>query len=293
MIILRPFVVDDDCLIYTNVAESPYPDYSDSAAYQKGDLVKYERTLYECLADSATGKHPTDTSVWLVTGTDPKYAPFDGKVGTVASANDQIVYEFRHTRLVGAVALFGLGADSVTVSCESASAGEVYSKTFGLHKGFFNAYDYCFAESERKETLYVSDLPNYLDQTIRIEIQKTGGEAQVGNISIGSPVQLGQTKFGMSFGIQDFSTKSTSEFGITTLIKRDYVDALSASFVVDTARVSSVKSILAASRSEPVCFVPNSTDDEQIVYGYFEDFSIDLSNAVESVCSIEIRGLIA
>ena len=135
------------------------------------------------------------------------------------------------------------------------------------------------------------DLPSRADMTITIE---TGDDnPQIGALIIGNFVELGDVGYGVSAGIEDYSNIITDDFGVSTLVQRDYVKRVSYPITVPNYGIRRAYSTLAALRATPAVFI--GSDDYRYtpftVYGIVENFELALSFATYSVINVDVRGI--
>jgi hypothetical protein len=106
---------------------------------------------------------------------------------------------------------------------------------------------------------------------------------------------LGDTEFGATAGITDYSRKETDDFGVTTFVRRAFSKRMSARAMVPTAQVGKLQRALADLRATPCVWV--GADDMTmyaplVVFGFYRDFSINVAYPTRSYCSFEVEGLI-
>jgi hypothetical protein len=136
--------------------------------------------------------------------------------------------------------------------------------------------------------------------TIRVRTPISSGisggatKAAIGEIVVGKTVDLGQTQYGVSTSITDYSKKNTDDFGNTTFVKRAFSKKLSARMLLDKSAYNTAVQAFYDLRASPTSWI--ATDDESynkgaIIYGYYKDFSMDISYPTMCACSLEIEGL--
>ena len=111
---------------------------------------------------------------------------------------------------------------------------------------------------------------------------------------VGDLVTLGKTEYGASAGIIDYSIKQTDEFGTTTFVKRAFSKRLNASFNIENSNLNRVQSYLYTLRATPAVWIASGEarfEETLIVYGFYKDFSTEISYPTFSKCNIEIESL--
>lgn len=306
MKIIPPITVTDAKLTASNVPETDYTEWSSVTAYTTGQNCMVSdagvHKNYEALTGS-TNKYPPDNPTeWLDIGPTNRWAMFDGKVGTYTESaaawpvgvGNGIQVEILPGEIVNSVALLEVYAESVTVEVDDPTDGVVYTQTVNLVDNDIigDLYDYFFTPIERLQTLLLTDLPAYGTATIRISIDKSAGNAKCGQLIAGQQQQIGDLLYGAGVGILDFSRKDTDEFGIVTIIERDYSRRASFDVSIPAARTDYILRLLARYRAAAVLWVGAEHRPSAILYGYYRDFNIVLSNPVFSDVTIEVEGLV-
>jgi hypothetical protein len=118
---------------------------------------------------------------------------------------------------------------------------------------------------------------------------------EVGKCVVGTSIDIGKTQYGASIGIIDYSTKTTDAFGNTTFVKRAFAKKLNARLLLDKSVFNTVVQTFYDVRSTPAAWI--ATDDTAyskgaLIYGYYKDFSVDISYPTMNSCSLEVEGLI-
>lgn len=94
-----------------------------------------------------------------------------------------------------------------------------------------------------------------------------------------------------TIGITDYSRRETDDFGVTTVVKRNFSRTLQLRFSLDTADVDAVEQQIADVRATPVQWVADDRFAWLDFSGFFKDFSIDVQAGAKSLCSLTIEGL--
>ena len=138
----------------------------------------------------------------------------------------------------------------------------------------------------------MTDLPPYGDAHITVVLTGTG-TVECGICLAGTFYTLGDTQYGASVGIIDYSRKETDAFGVTTFVRRAYSKRMSAKLMLDNVQMNKVQRVLADLRATPCAWI--GADDVTYaplqVYGFYKDFSIEVAYPTASYCSLEVEGL--
>jgi len=283
-------------LTASNVASDDAPEYASGTSYSQGDQVIVLGTtqrLYEAL-QSTTGDFPPDNpSIWNDLGAINRWKMFDGGTFTQTSNADSIEVSLEPGAIVNSFSLFNIEASEAQVVVTDPLEGEVFNKTYSLvdKTNIVSWYAYFFEPILLSETLTDLSLPSYGNATIDITLTNTGNIARCGLAVLGQEADLGTTIFGTSVGIRDFSRKEADQFGNFTVVERRFFRLVDYDARVETAKVQFVQSTLNSRRALPTVYIGNVDNPETIVYGYYRDFDIVLSNPAFSNATIEVEGL--
>ena len=202
-------------------------------------------------------------------------------------------YVLQSPSVVNSLALINIDCAEVTVTVEDATEGVVYDETFSLisDSGIQDWYAYFFEPIVRDDRLAILDLPPYANADITVTFTDTG-TAKCGELIIGQFADLGFSQHGASYSIIDYSTKTTDSQGRVTITDGPYANKLDVDVILDTAVFGTVRNTLADLRTTPCAWIAEENNRNSIVYGYYREFDIILSNPTTSRCSLEIEGLV-
>ncbi len=300
MRVIKPIVIGEAQLVSSNVPETDYPAWAAATAYTKGQRVILAHVVYEALVDVPAGVKPGEEVVtaeapakWLEVGATNRWRMFDNKVESLTTNPGSVEVTIRPGAVVNSLALFNLKGRSVTVSMVDPLEGEVYRKEVSLvDAGVTNWYDWFFEPIGVRTDLVVLDMPAYGSANLVITVDAGAEQAAVGHVVIGSRQQIGTALYGTSVGINDYSRKTTDEFGNTVVVRRSYSNRAEFDVSLDTAAVTRVHRLLADLRATPVVWIGEETYEATILFGYYRDFSIVFSGPSVSDCSITVEAII-
>ena len=297
---IEPLTITDSLFVSSNLTEDDYAAWSAGTTYALGNrvIVVSVHKVYESAANSNIGNDPTtDTTgtYWIEVGATNKWKAFDQHISDPATNPDTIQYVISSgTGVVNSLAFFGLSADTVQIQVV-ASAVEVYNATFELldTSTIVDWYTYFFEpDLLRLQELLVVDLPAYTGATITVTITDTGQTVQVGQVVLGNLVVLGRTGYGSSIGIEDYSRKERDTFGNPVIIERAFAQKANYEVSILTADARRVQKFLSDYRATPIVWIGNQDPTYGlIVYGFYTQFSINLSTYSTSYSTIEVEGL--
>lgn len=302
MRIIRPVDTPCDNILASNVTQD-VPDWVSTTTYAKGDLVVYQdcQTVYESLTNSNTGNIPPDSPLeWLAIGASNYYALFDGKNGTQTENLESISYTVSFDQVVNSIALINLDK-ATTVQFEAWTSDQDYTVDTPTFDETVNLRDYGVSDFYEYWTYTVKERKNYtsfdfgtvIGGTGRMTLSGATGETvKVGSLVYGNQFYIGKSLWGAGFGIKDYSTKETDEFGNYRIVEREFKDRITVEVLLENNHDSQpVKDVLSQYRARPLLW--SASDKYQVVttYGYYTRFDGLLETPAGTKLNLEIQGL--
>jgi hypothetical protein len=249
-------------------------------------LVAATHRLYNSLKNGNVGYVPGGTgneTWWQDWGATERWRAFDGVVGVQATGTDTITYEL-DPGPVDSVSLHNLEADNVTVTMTDVGGAGA---------------PVVWHEHTLTDGLFVSDIAKtdfpltYTTPHLVIVIDYTGFTPLVGEIVVGQKETIGDTQYNASVGIIDYSVKEVDTFGNYTVLERAYSKRMTADAVIENTALDEIYNILAENRAKACVWVGTTAGyASMIIYGFYKDFSIEIPYPTNSICSLEIEGLV-
>lgn len=305
MKLIRPETVTDSVLQSSTVAETDEAEWASGTTYALNDLVMVTGTgggaatathkIYQSAQGSNTGNDPTidDGTYWTEVSSTNRFKMFDSIVQdqTVKAGGFEVVLQ--SAAVINSVGFVNVDTASITVQVDDATEGTVYNQTFNMvsDSGIQDWYAYFFEPIVRDDRLAVTDLPPYAGADITITFTDTG-TAKCGVCVIGSFANLGLSQHGMNLSIIDYSTKTTDSTGRVTITPGAYSDIMEVDVVLDTSAFKQAKDVLTDVRTTPCVWIAEDDNRGSIIFGYYREFDIILTNPTLSRCALEIEGLI-
>jgi len=303
MKLIRPTEIPENDLTATeavltasNVAADDASEWSSGTSYNTSDQVivlGVHQRLYEAL-QSTTGDFPPDNpTVWNDLGAINRWKMFDGGSNTQTVNPDTIEVTLEPDGINNAFSLFNLLGSEAEVTVTDDVEGVVFNKTYNLidNSSVDSWYAYFFEPIVFIRQLADITLPSYKGAQIDITVTNIGDQAKCGLAIIGQQADIGTTVFGTSVGIRDFSRKEVDNFGNSTVVERRFFRLVDYDIRIDTDKVDFVQKVLSDRRATPTVYIGTVDNPETIVYGYYRDFDIVLSNPAFSNATIEVEGL--
>jgi hypothetical protein len=294
MKVIQPITIDATRLISSSVPETDYAAYAAGTNYAVGARVIYQHVIYESVQTPNTGHTPgTDALYWANIAPTNRWLMFDQEVSTATTAAAQIVVTVA-PGLADSIALLEISGALLNITVRDGAAGPiVYSHDHALDgSAVFDWQQYFYEPFIPIHDVTLTDLPLY--GSAQITVTLTGaGTVEIGSLIAGITFELGDTQYGASAGIIDYSRKDTNAAGVTTFVRRKFSKRMSAQLMVNNYALNNLHRILSDLRATPCVWIGTDAAgfEPLTVFGFYRDFSIDISYPTISLCNLEIEGL--
>ena len=278
-------------LTSSNAPIENYPTWDSSKSYSKGEQVIWKNHIWTSEVDSNSSEPGTDVN-WFDEGATNPYRCLDRYINTQTAMNDEtsLIMEFDVTN-VNAVVLLNLEAIKVIVSAYDINGNLVGTVEKSTIIGITNWGDYFFGTITYNNKVLIEG-PQLLKGKVTIEIQ--GSPAKLGVVLIGFLEDLGITLQGVKSSIDDYSKKKVDDNGNVYLQEGNYADRFEGKVLLNLGDFNKIKQKLTSLRGQAYYYTATKEDicRELDVYGFYENFEIDIQNPVKEECNLTIRGLI-
>ena len=298
MMLTPPQAVEGDVLVSTTVLEDDHAVWSAATTYAEGDRgrVNATHTVYQSLVAGNLNHNPTtDTEVefWIAVGPTNPYRMFDEAVQSQSTAPDMIEVVLAPEGIIDNLYLFNIDAAEARIQVEDDVEGVIYDQTFDLVSdvGIEDLYDYFFAPPRRMRDLPVEGLKPYADATITVTLSAPGETVGCGGLKIGQGIDLGLTQWGMQLGIRDYSKRNESEFGDITVTERAWSRWGKFNIWVEPGQTDAIIDYLAEFRATAVVWSGDPRYGASVIYGFFDDLTVEVQYRLKSAASLSIKGL--
>lgn len=250
--------------------------------------------LYESLLASNLANTPHKSpSYWLDIGNTNRWKCLDTEVASQTFQDATITYVIQTASVTDSLYLGNVNADSVTITARQSGGGAIVygPTTYALRAPVATFFEWCFAPIKNTTEFAVTDLPTYYNIEFTIVLTRTSATVMIGTLMTGLSKTLGVTLMGASFSINDYSVKSTDEFGNMQFTERAFSKRGTFQVMIDRADVDSVNSALSQYRATPIVYIGSEVYASGIIFGKFNSFNTTVTYDTYSMCNIEIEGL--
>lgn len=260
----------------------------------------YEYDFFEAL--TSTSDNPVDgflatPQTWKRLGKINKYSMFDLRQGTQSVFLNEIEITIRSTiEMLEALVILNVEAERVEVEITGDTEGQIYYTDISLidYSGLTDWYSFYFDPQIALNDYVFADIPAISDVDIRVRFYNTvlGNNVKVGELALGSVLNIGQTLLEPTISINDYSRKEFNDAtGTYDIEERTFQKVGSFTCIADTNRVSFIQRELAKIRATPTIFIGEATIGALIIFGFYKSFDIIVSNINTSTINIEVNGL--
>ncbi len=300
MKIIRPITITTAALTASNVPETDYAAWNSGTTYALAQRAIYisgnNHWIVESLQAGNINHVPTGLATdtwWLKIGNTNRWKMFDQAVNSQTSNLDSINDTVTLSGRADSVALLNISGASVQIQMTDTIDGLVYDQTYSLvsDSGINDWYRYFFEPIVRLTDFTIGDMPPYNNASINVVISDAGNTVLCGCCIFGLSQYLGATQYGMSLGITDYSVKQQDDFGNYTILERAYRRTSDMSLWVENNYIDQLVSALVTNRATPTVYIGADNLSSSIVYGFYKDFSVNVSYPDISLCTLSLEGL--
>lgn len=303
MKILDPITITDSILISSSVSEDDYPIWAPSTNYVMGDKRIRTEThrIYECVSDHlSTSVPPEDltgggTPLWADIAPTNRWAMFDNVIGTYTTATGEILVELAPGIIGGFNGMEFEGELLEVTMLDDAGGTEIYSFSKSLDgTQFFSVVEFLLAEFVQIPLVSLTDLPDMF-YNCRVIVRISGtSSVKCGLCQVGVIHDIGNFDYGLSLRNEDYSVKTVTSQGYTTLIPGLDRKLMEGNLIVPFEKFNQVERLLTSLKKRPATYIgADYTGYEPFtVFGFLKDFRPVLPKYENLICAIEIEGLI-
>ena len=241
-----------------------------------------------------TGVAPvTNPLYWVRADSTNRWRMHDNTLSSQTSNVTSIANVYQLVGRVNSVALLNISAYEVTVTMTDAVDGVVFNQTVSAvaDSAIDNWWSWYFDPIVRKTDIIITDMPNYANSSIAVTLTDTGSTALCGACVLGQMLDVGGTQYGMGLSIQDFSIIEADQWDNLSITERAFSRESTMLIWVEGTSVDALYNILAAYRARATVYIGSDDYGSSIVYGFFNDFNIEVAYPSVSLLSIQFKGL--
>lgn len=297
---ITPSIVNDNTLLSTNVAENDYPLWDGVTTYSIGDTRIYiapnTHWVVRSLANSNLNNVPsgldTDTK-WVKVSETNRWKMFDLKSTSQTVNPLEISVQIANTNIVDGLYIGNAVGSSVTITGLDRDNNTIYSANESLvdYSNVYDPWTYLFAPILYKNDLVITNLPLYAVTQYTATISNPGGDAKCGTLLFGKVTSFGNTNYGMTSGLLDYSVKRANEFGDFVLTERAYSKTLNIDVRTTKGQTDPFMAYAIRYRATPLVIVGSIDYTMSYVFGFFKDVKGIVDYPSHSLFSVEFEGL--
>lgn len=298
MKLIKPTIITDAMLTTAPAEPASGMTWNAGTSYVVDALVERTTThrRYKRKVAGITATVPeSDTTNWADIGPSNRWAMFDRKVGTITTTTSSLTAVFRPGSISGISLLELVGRQAVVTMKDAPAGTTVYSRTISLDGTIIGSiFDWFFTDYAQLTDFVLVDLPaQFTNCELTVAITATT-TVSCGVCAVGQVVDLGSTQYGVTVGIVDFSVKTVDTFGNIDVTQRSYSKRNSLKSITPKSDFNRIFRTLASLRATPCVYIGTEASgyEPMIVYGFYKEFSIDVSYPQHHLCNLEIEGLI-
>lgn len=308
MELIKPIPVTDAILTSSSIAEDDYTAWNSATAYVAGNrcILVATHKIYEAqvnntnklpssyLDDGDPDADPVVLDTWKEVSATNRWKMFDSKSRAASTATGTIAVVETPSELFNSLALLNITALDVNVTVTDPSAGVVYDYDVDMLdlSGVSDYYEWFFSPLARKNNVVLTDLPAYTGASLAVTLTDAGQPVSLGECIIGTIRDIGDTQYGTSAGIVDYSIKTFDDEGNATIEEKKYSKRMSYEVEIQTGRVDYIQKMMAELRTTPVVWIGSSIYESTLLYGFYKDFDISIDSSNLSSCNITVEELV-
>lgn len=302
MKVIIPIVINDTTLTSSNVPENDYAAWSSVTNYVIGDFVIVTtpnvHKIYQALTNNLN-KYPPSyltgaTPDWAEISATNRWKMFDKKAQSATSKATSIIVEITAGVIVNSLAAVNIAGDAANVTVTDPTDGIVYDHDVDLLdlSSVYDFWTWFFSPLANLTNFTLTDLPAFPAATVKLTVEKTTGNAEIGEAVLGSTFECGSTEYPIRIGIEDYSRKDIDDDGNAVITQGRYRNYMDIESLLQTNLVNGIKNVLTGLRGTPVMYIGAEDVTESIIYGFYQDFEITEDNLNTSKLSMEVVELI-
>jgi hypothetical protein len=298
--VVRPFAINDDTFVSSNVAETDFAAWNSGATYSVlGERVIVVgadiHRIYENInATGNTNKNPlTEPTFWVYVSMTNRWKMFDDSNTSQTVNADSINVKVDSVSRPNSVFLGNVVCTDIEIIQRDSLGNIVFQDTYQMYEntGIPSYFNWLFSQRQSKIDLFVADLLPYAGGSIEVTLNNLGQDVKCATMLIGYADGVGLTELGASISIQDFSVKRVNDFGDSEILERPFSREGDFNVFVENSNIDRLVNLLASRRATATLYVGSSTYACTYIYGFYDDFNNVIKYPEQSLLNIQIKGL--
>lgn len=269
MIVIPPVAITDTALATRSSIAEPdataagdgvgATEWASGTTYAADALVTrgvgFTHRVYKSGAGSNLGNVPENTlattpAKWVDVGPTNRWRMLRANANYRSSGASPLTVTLSPGVRVSALAIVGMGADSVTVQQKDSGGNVTYTYTKNLRlRNTLDWSDYFFGAFRFQTAILLLDIPLISSSSLTVTLTRASGAVTCGPIVYGTSVNLGPPALGATAGITDYSVISRDTFGNSTLLQRKSIPLTTQTTTVLATNVDLVRDTLTGLRA--------------------------------------------
>ena len=298
MKILVPITVTEGMLLSSSIAEDDAPAWAVGTTYAAGAQVIKAHKVWESAVASNLANDPEtdDGTKWLLVGPTRRWAAFDEKPSTKATATGSMTWTLQPGVWVTDLALISAAGGQARVRVIGSDGTSVlYDQTKalpGLAGASFHAWFFRDRGEPVDADLLFEGLPRRLTATIEVTVSGAGA-VSLGVLALGVIYAAGETLAGSNSDIIDYSKVTTDEFGVTVIKRRARARKTTYQVLIPTSDLPALRTLRERISSVPVVAIGATGDAMRaalLTYGLVRSMPIEIPGPTVTTYSLDMMG---
>lgn len=274
----------------------PGPLYYELAATPGGTSINFSGSqsgTHSATIGANKNKALTNESYWADIGPSNRAKAYDGVVSTAAVRASSVQYAWTPGVVITAGAVFGIVGSSIRWQIHN-GATQVFDETQNLDSTTLaNWADFMFAPTDNIRQAWFSGFPTGSGYKHTITVNRSAGNAAIGEIVMGTLYSFGDVQYSTKAGIRTFTRIVENEWGIDEIVRRPNAKTTTLVFRLSEDEINKVTDLLSDLESLPCAW--RGTDDARfsspmIINGFYGEFEMLFQEYGMTVCTLPIKG---
>jgi hypothetical protein len=280
--------------------------YDIDLPYTAGAYVDYNYNIYEAIVDAPIGTPPTELEgdlIWNFVRPSNKLAMIDLTTDGSSKISDfgyfSYVAKSSDIDFAAMVQLSANVTDLCIMHCTSLGTISSFNHSELLTQEYLSVEVVSSLKDKAIADNYYSVVSFRISPPIARETTGTvilpAPEVSVGEFTYGESHIIGDTLYGVSSSIVDYSIKKTNTFGTTSFVKRGFSKRVSGDVMINRADQNTVLKLLYSLRAVPALWIASDNEFDStptIVFGFYNSFNLKIQYPTISSYNIEIEGIV-